>query len=796
MTRKYISTYIEKLNIKSLLIIFITFGTLQQIYANVKKKEVPKKATIIQIMDPGHPGDIVLLTGDWPISLNSQSSGVEVEISQLTNNDANSKASSSRIWQRIRPLQVSSQSLKFVIPENWPMGAYACRVVPLNDSNSFQSSETLFINAPDPWWIQGDGGATSSSPGGWLRIFGKGLNFDKKSQIKLDYLGKSRFFSPTLNDKGGYTLSLNLPQDLPIGDYTVSIHNGFGGKETWKIAGHIRIDVLKHWKQDLFNVTKFTKGGNLIIADWSDAIKAAFAAAKANGGGVVFFPRGRYIVNEELKIPEFITLKGEEESLVNLYWPSHDQPLPNLISGLDNFAIENISLYTDGNHKNVISGRHNIRIQNVRIRANAYYRKSSINNSVNPPLATGSAISISGNNSIITHCDIYHSSSAIDLYNTNGGIIAHNILNYGNGPMQVYGISRVIIEDNECKGAALWSSGIGISLNHWANASYHVYFANNHISQTYGGSREAVTTDGHGTAYFGKIASTQNTRITLAEASWWDTGTKDMIRVSDFKQGIVLKRPDSKSFFSGEEWHGISMYIISGKGAGQYRNILSFIGKEVNIESPWDIIPDSTSIVSIGKFMGKMLFIGNEFRDAGTSIQLYPPNYECIVAENQSWRTQSMNCGANLNFTSLKVAQESGKGTRMSRVEPSWYNQFLDNHFWEGNSWGNGSSVLSISSNRQTDGIEAHESVDLPISMGHIIRGNYLDNNTNINVGVNVRNIVIEKNKIQNVEQGIIIKGKTKTLVNSRSIPSVKTSDDILIGNNTFLNVTEKIQSP
>ena len=38
-------------------------------------------------------------------------------------------------------------------------------------------SAPVWLNAPDPWWQQGDWGK-EASPGGWLRIFGKCLSFD------------------------------------------------------------------------------------------------------------------------------------------------------------------------------------------------------------------------------------------------------------------------------------------------------------------------------------------------------------------------------------------------------------------------------------------------------------------------------------------------------------------------------------------------------------------------------------------------------------------------------------------
>jgi len=81
--------------------------------------ELPRtKVTIFRAVDSVRPGEAELLVGDWPAT-------ASVKLAQL--NDHASGAALS--WQPLRPLQVSSQSMKFSIPATWAMGAYACRVV-------------------------------------------------------------------------------------------------------------------------------------------------------------------------------------------------------------------------------------------------------------------------------------------------------------------------------------------------------------------------------------------------------------------------------------------------------------------------------------------------------------------------------------------------------------------------------------------------------------------------------------------------------------------------------------------
>ena len=107
--------------------------------------------------------------------------------------------------------------------------------------------------------------------------------------------------------------------------------------------------------------------------------------------------------------------------------------------------------------------------------------------------------------------------------------------------------------------------------------------------------------------------------------------------------------------------------------------------KKVKIDRPWDVLPDDTSYIAIGCCNRQHLIIDNVCSDGGTIVQLYPGNCECIVAGNKGIRTS--------NFNSLGyMGQWAGRKdlSKMSRVDLSWYNQFLDNETLVGNGWGGG----------------------------------------------------------------------------------------------------------
>ena len=55
----------------------------------------------------------------------------------------------------------------------------------------------------------------------------------------------------------------------------------------------------------------------------------------ANGGGTVYFPRGRYCLQKTLEVPRGVLIKGEGQELTQLYWPDRAEPLPALIHGAE-----------------------------------------------------------------------------------------------------------------------------------------------------------------------------------------------------------------------------------------------------------------------------------------------------------------------------------------------------------------------------------------------------------------------------------------------------------------------------
>ncbi|MEI6070592.1 MAG: glycosyl hydrolase family 28-related protein [Verrucomicrobiae bacterium] len=719
-------------------------------------------------------------------------------------------------WTRVAPLQTTGISLKAVIPSEWAPGIYACRI-----RQGEGVSKTVYVNAPDVWWKQGDEGVDRARQGGWLRVLGKCLDFESQAGVSLQAEGgPAKPLALEMEDRSCFSLKAKLPAGLALGKFRVLVSNGKGGSEGVRDAGALEVLPVKAAPKAIINVLDL--GADPAgMKDCTLPIVQAIERLSMIGGGVVYFPQGRYRIDAILRsgtwiksplfIPENITLRGESPDLVSLWWPDQERALPTLIDGRNDFAIEGLSIFTQGYHSTIITGSSNVRIRNVRIRANYYYMTNNNGEAhheraITPPVGSGKvgpAILLWGENNQVTDCDILHLTQAFDLRGGRGSLIANNTVRAHN--MHVLnGTCEMIFENNENTGNSMSPGGNNIGLHMGASICKHVFYANNRSSHLYGGDHEALTLDGHATAYLGKVRDTKATSFVIAGKTF----------LGDQAKGAMT------------DMHSAAAFIIDGTGAGQYRWLTGCEGDKITIDREWDLPPDQTSLVSIGGFNGRHLFINNTAIDTGTLIQLYPPNCECILSGNRSIRASNINSLGKLG----KI-----KSSGFVRVENSWYNQFLDNHVITGNTWGGGSTQIdrwiggectlniwgweiyyySVDGRdqdvfltpevlKQVTGETQVRAKSIPISRFQIVRRHKVDNNSSIRIHGAVADVLIEGCDLNLSRKGIRIDQEMDYVqpshigqlfdfdpepsVTNRSIPFLS-PEAVLIRNNKFKDV-------
>jgi len=661
-------------------------------------------------------------------------------------------------WGQIEPLQASDHCLKAVLPASAAYGVYACRV-----RQGDALSKTFHVNAPDIWWKQGDAGLDKARLGGWLRILGKCLDSAGRPSVTLIPQGGGNELRLELESISCYSVKALIPASLAPGSYKVAV-DGFE-------AGLLEALPQEKTASVVLDVMKMGADPTG-MKDSTAAVVAAIERLSCLGGGVILFPRGRYRIDSILRsgtwieapllIPEKICLRGEGADLTSLWWPDREKPLPTLIEGHSDFAIEDMSIYTQGRHSTIISGVSNARIRNVRIRANCHYMtgdngRAHHGRKVEAPGASGSAILLWGENNQVTGCDIFCSALAFDIRIGRGSLIAGNEVRAHNFHF-MSGISEMIFENNKFCGNSLSADGSNIALHFGASICKHVYYAGNECSHLYGCDHECLTFDGHGLAFLGKVKDVAGASLRLVR------GRKP------------LKKPVRGHM---ADMHGTAIYIIDGCGAGQYRWVESYEGDLLKLDRPWDIEPDASSLLYVGGFNGRHLIIGNKGSDVGSLVQLYPTNCECIVAGNSGIRTSNMN-----SLSRMTRDMDTG----IFSAEVSWRNQFLDNHIIAGNGWGGGSSAanrwlggeaalniwgwqVSFTCPEASDYEEFLTPGDLmaclgestprlrsiPISCFQIVRRHIIGSNSSIRVHGRVSDVLIEGCLIKDSRKGIRI---------------------------------------
>ncbi|HEV2273324.1 MAG TPA: hypothetical protein VGR96_04120 [Acidobacteriaceae bacterium] len=164
-------------------------------------------------------------------------------------------------------------------------------------------------------------------------------------------------------------------------------------------------------------------------------------------------------------------------------------------------------------------------------------------------------------------------------------------------------------------GANGMSGGSGLSISR-ANAQYgpsmvsrDIYVGYNTFRDMGSAGQQIITNDGDGGAYFGPIASSNANSVVLAyDPAWNWMGTTN---------------PEASS-----------IAIVSGTGVGQYSFLLGYSGRTVNLETPWKVAPDSTSVVVITQYELNMTVAHNTITNTlGSSIVL-GDTLEAVMEDN------------------------------------------------------------------------------------------------------------------------------------------------------------------
>ncbi|MGC8667817.1 MAG: LamG-like jellyroll fold domain-containing protein [Chthonomonadales bacterium] len=627
----------------------------------------------------------------------------------------------------LRPVQLDDRAAKFILPPHWKNGVFVARLLTPGGSTD------VWINRPAILWAQGDAGLTST-PGGWVRVFGTSLGL-KRPRIFLAAAGRAVLLDAT--PLSPLAVQAQIPATLAPGRYRLYVHNGCGGSQGWSMPVVFAVEAAHSPSSRLVRMRPSEWSDN--DADRTQSLQSALDELGRKGGGTLLLARGRYRLSAGLSIPPGVTLAGSAMADTALCWPDSDNPPEALIRGTGNFCVRDLTLYATNHLHGIVADQTgpnagNVRILRVRMRLDPYrghLTPEEVNRRFTASLKLstggGDSLRLGGSNVVVAYCDIDGGGRCLYLSRGQGVWIHHNTFYNGRwGWYCISGSNGVIFENNAILGGDLMSTGGGLNCLDGSMVSQNVYYARNHLARMYGWDREAMTTDAGGAAYYGRIADAQGEQLELAADPQW----------------------------GGREWKGAAVFILGGRGMGQYRQIQSAHGRTVTLDEPWLVPPDASSIVTITMLQRNYLFVDNTFQDAGIAIQMYGTAVGNIAYGNTSART-----GGFHNF-----------GMNYMGVQPSWFVQWLYNRITEGNVYGGGhdQSMQMGEAHLGVFALPPGMEPQAPVTLCGIIRGNRLDRNAHLAAGgadppspgttfPYTQEVIVEGNTVRHASVGLTV---------------------------------------
>ena len=841
------------------------------------------KPVVFKVPDSNEPGDIILLYGGnlakaTTISIGRLEDGTLVEPRITTN-----KLPANAINQT--SLQPVDESVKFSLPRNSQNGVFVGQV---NSSNG--KSNTFLLNTPELWFMQPTKllptlKQNEAAEGTEVQVVGKNFQLpkiDSKATVALKEIGSGKATIIPINKVERFSLWFNLPSTIKNGKYQLFVHNGFGGTEGWSQPIEISIKSPQYWSDKVFDVKQFGALGDDKTDD-TKSIRDAIDATEKNGGGVVYFPWGVYRLTDWIKIPEKVTLRGENRDGTQLKWPV-DEPKtvadisPVAIYGIAPFAVEKLTLIARKVETILLDisavdklpnelmhymkpwGRtHDIFIRDVSFQhwllASHPDRQALVSEEFNKLYWGNRAINFkTGNvtNLEVNNCLFEGGNNA--LYNYRNGRVTNNSFSNTMGYCWTLlggGAHYSICTGNDINASASWGyARIGMK---------YVYSAHNISHNFVGGEREAMTLDISAmpterglTQYWGSPIAVTNEKgnttlqfppkkminadgfstgfipgayrdgVATIKALNGGSGANEKRRILDntsdkiFLESPWNKPPDTVSrsgyiemvsrsgvggnsvnphlqatwvgmpkevkekelvfannvHFIPQEFEGKMAFILDGKGVAQYREIISNDSNSIQIDKPWDVIPDTKSSIGIWTLMRNMIVYKSEGYDCSAFAQLYGSYYDftvddCKVERNQGiWGQSGWFVNYRFNTVKYGTSYHTGIGQHGDNREKNLTYSFVG--LTDGNlRITKGNSLFYSDSTHKPIFVDKVLGHNVAGGLGLLIKGNDLSYNQRIalppeavqakKAAIRFKDAIIEGNTIEKSKVGVQI---------------------------------------
>jgi hypothetical protein len=511
--------------------------------------------------------------------------------------------------------QQGTTGLSFIVPSTLSAGVYGFEI----DDPSAPAILGL-ANVPALNWAIGVPSTTDSAAalqhevydcgveqGGILRLFGK--NFVPSSQVVLQSsTGVPYLLQASKMDSN--SVAAQVPNTLAPGIYNVWV-----GTSPWSAVSSPAAQVTVH--SPLTMSVRTVSCPHLVGDGVTDNTKYLQTCLDVNAPigsrEIAYFtiPAGTFVLTGGITAHPYEVLIGSSPTLTKFEGQPKASPPAAWFNVPQYFGMTDLALVAPANPNLLLSS--GTTTGDPLTSGHLFFNDLSFTSTSDASNGAESMFAVAGPDiQVYNSYFLSNSNQVFDINYGDGGIVSgnHMVLNNWTG-MGVSDTQNLIFEGNltdsqnqpgQGNGGHAGGSGLSISRGNsqfgQSALSRDIYIGYNTFQNMGSNDQQVITNDGDGGSYFGPIASSTASTVTLADDPAWNwMGTTS-------PQAAV-------------------MAIVFGTGAGQYSTLKNYSGRTINLSSPWKVLPDTTSVVGIFQYELNMTIAHNTLTNTrGASIVL------------------------------------------------------------------------------------------------------------------------------------------------------------------------------
>ena len=435
----------------------------------------------------------------------------------------------------------------------------------------------------------------------------------------------------------------------------------------WSEPLAITVEAAAHWPMKRFRVDDYLGEARDVDA----GIAAALKAAQANGGGIVELSADVYPITQAVVMPPRTVLRGAGPDRTVISLPAGGGPKGPwvAITGEGDFAVEDLRIQTVYAPKVIAAPTFlpqtreqaydqpftwsQTRARNVAVRRCRIIQAPNLSlqrrGDVDPEYGKWlrewsvtesqgfngfNALHFKGDDLVVEDCTIYGGGSCVMLVGCTNVRLSRNTLKVGNAGHGVYAMGKLFwpadwttnpdaggakIIGNYCRGILLEDNTVTSYSEHGRDLVYFIYGCEDcHVARNRIGDLQA-NYDAEGLAFH------------LWSAKWEDC----QVEMTAPTAGRIL---DPKGVVKRECLDGAVTEIVDGRGVGQNRTILRRVGETFEIDRPWIVEPDASSVIifTAPPPFRHMTLVDNDTFNTGANILLWGNSHDVVLDGNSS----------------------------------------------------------------------------------------------------------------------------------------------------------------